>query len=84
MRAAIDQVRRQQGEQPQRRAFQHLQADLLQHHVVARVGDDALGDAEAAAEMGADDLEGRHAVFHRRDLEAAVALFLGEEAGARR
>jgi hypothetical protein len=80
--ARIDQMRRQQGEQPQGRAFQHLQLDRHENDVMARVGDDVLGDAEAAADMGADDLEGGDAVFHRGGLGRAVALFLGEEAGA--
>ena len=82
MRAGIDQMRRQQGKQPQRRTIQHLQPDLLQHDVVARVGDDVLDDAEPAAEMGVDDQEGGDAVLQPAGLEAAVALFLGEEAGA--
>ena len=57
--AAVDEMRRQQREQAQAAAAKLFEPDLHQHRAAARVGDDALDDAEAAAAMRARQAESR-------------------------
>ena len=75
MRAAVDQMRREQREQPQRRAVEHFEPDALQHDVGARVGEDVLDDAEPAADVGVDELEGGDAVFQPVDARRCSRAF---------
>ena len=65
VRAAVDEMRRQQREQAQGAAAQVFEPDLHQHRIAARIGDHALDDAEAAADMRAREQKGGHAVFER-------------------
>ena len=80
--AAVDEMRRGQGEKAQAARARILQADLHQHRAAARVGDDALEDAKPAAAMLARQKESGNAVLERLDGALAVTLHLGEEARA--
>ena len=61
--AAVDEMRRRQGEQPQSGAGEVFEADLHQHRAAARIGDHALDDAKPAAAMRARQQESGNAVL---------------------
>ena len=79
--AEVRQVRREQsvkmvvGEFP----LQRLEADLLQHDVAVRIGQNFFVDAVAPAVAGVDQLKGWNAGLKGTVFKGAVALLLGEE-----
>ena len=79
VRPAIDQMRREQREQAQRRIAARAQFHLLQHHVAPRIGDHRLEDVVATGDAFAAQAIGRHAIGQRVHAVMRVALLLGEE-----
>jgi hypothetical protein len=59
--------------------LQGFEADLLQHNVAIRIGEDFLVNAVAAANLSVDQLIGGDTGLERFVFEGAVAFFLGKE-----
>src|ERR1700722_6428153 len=82
MRAAVDQMGRQNREQFERPPTQVLEADRLEHHIACRIGSYVLGDPIASMDAGVDQFMGRYPILRSRNAVQRVALLFGKEIDA--